>query len=203
MDKCLIVGAAGGSGSGKTTFCQRLVKYFGAENVSILGQDSYYIDQSDKFDHDGGSVNFDHPSSLDFDLLSKHLGLLKLGKSIDVPVYDFKTHKRLKQKNPFCAGKIIVVDGILILSQPDVFKHFDYSLFIDCPEELRYSRRLARDMKERGREEDGVKEQFYKQVKPMHDKFVEPSKDNANDVVNVDNFDAKCDEWFEFLSQKV
>jgi len=203
VKKTIIVGAAGGSGSGKTTFCKRLVEFFGTEHVSVLGQDSYYHDQSDKFDHDGGAVNFDHPSSLDFDLLSKHLEMLKKGEPVNVPIYDFATHKRLDKNNVLPPGKIIVVDGILILSQPHVFKHFDYSVYIDCPEDLRFSRRLARDVKERGREEQGVRDQFYKQVKPMHDEFVEPSKENANDIVNIDNFDDKCDHWFNFLSQQV
>jgi uridine kinase len=199
MINSIIIGAAGGSGSGKTTFCKRLLEHFGTEKVSILGQDSYYIDQSSKFDCDGGAVNFDHPSSLDFDLLSQHLKQIKSGEDINVPVYDFATHKRLEKENPLSPSRVIIVDGILILSQPNVFKHFDYSVFIDCPEDLRFSRRLNRDVKERGRQPEGVRDQFYKQVKPMHDLFVEPSKSNADDVVGVENFDKKCDEWVRII----
>jgi len=196
----LIVGVAGGSGSGKTTFASRLQERVGKENCSVLGQDSYYIDQSKKFDHDGGSVNFDHPHSLDFDLMGEHLQQLKSGHEIQVPIYDFATHSRSEKAISMKPSKIVFVDGILIFSQPQVVKHLDHMLYIDCPEDLRFSRRLNRDVKERGRTEEGVRNQFYKQVKPMHDEFVEPSKDKACDIVNVDNFDDKVEKWLEKIS---
>jgi uridine kinase len=196
----LIVGVAGGSGSGKTTFASRLQERVGSDNCCVLGQDSYYIDQSNKFDHDGGSVNFDHPNSLDFDLMAEHLQQLKSGHEIQVPIYDFATHTRSKESISMKPSKIVFVDGILIFSQPQVVKHLDHMLYIDCPEDLRFSRRLNRDVKERGRTEEGVTKQFYKQVKPMHDEFVEPSKDKACDVVNVENFDDKVDKWLETIS---
>lgn len=198
--RVLIVGVAGGSGSGKTTFASRLQERVGSENCTVLGQDSYYIDQSRKFDHDGGSVNFDHPDSLDFDLMAEHLQQLKSGKEIQVPIYDFATHTRSKETISMKPSKIVFVDGILIFSQPQVAKQLDHLLYIDCPEDLRFSRRLNRDVKERGRTPEGVKNQFYKQVKPMHDEFVEPSKHNACDIVNVEDFDDKIDKWLETIS---
>ncbi len=199
----IIIGVAGGSGSGKTTFASRLKERLGISNCSVLGQDSYYIDQSNRFDHDGGSVNFDHPESLDFDLMAKHLQLLKKGEDIAVPIYDFATHTRSSDTIYLTPKKIVFVDGILIFSQPQVVEHLDHKVFIDCPEDLRFSRRLNRDVVERGRTEEGVTNQFNKQVKPMHDLFVEPSKDYACDIVNVDNFDEKLEQWLNKIKASI
>jgi uridine kinase len=199
----IIIGVAGGSGSGKTTFATRLQERLGPENCSVLGQDSYYIDQSKKFDHDGGSVNFDHPESLDFKLMGEHLQSLKKGHDIDVPIYDFATHTRSPETVHLRPKKIVFVDGILIFSQPNIVENLDYKVFIDCPEDLRFSRRLNRDVVERGRTEEGVKNQIEKQVKPMHDLFVEPSKRQACDTVSVDNFDQKVEYWLEVLRSSI
>lgn len=182
MNKHFLLGVAGGSGSGKTFFAETLAKKIGPENCFVLYQDSYYIDQSSKFDHDGGSVNFDHPSALDFDLLAEHLSLLKKGSPINIPIYDFATHTRQEKTIYQESKKVIIVDGILILSQPHVREHFDESVFVHTPEDIRYQRRLLRDVRERGRTEEGVKNQFKNQVKPMHDEFVEPSKSHATIV---------------------
>lgn len=195
MSDVLIIGIAGGSGSGKTTFATNLRERIGKENSDVLGQDSYYIDQSNRFDHDGGSVNFDHPNSLEFSLMATHLKELKKGQCVEIPIYDFATHKRLSKTNRLNPHKIIFVDGILIFSQPEVVDCLDYKIFIDCEEDLRFNRRLTRDVAERGRTPEGVRAQFYSQVKPMHDEFVGPSKEVACDIVNVDNFDRKLDEW--------
>lgn len=186
--KPLIIGIAGGSGSGKTTFAKSLAEQLGPELCAILGQDSYYIDQSHRFDGDGGSVNFDHPDSLEFSLMAKHLHELKNNHSVEVPVYDFPTHKRLAKTINFVPKPIILVDGILIFSRPDVVLELDEAVFIDCEENLRYERRLKRDVEERGRTPLGVYKQFHNQVKPMHDQFVEPSKKVATTVVTPENF---------------
>ncbi len=178
-----IIGVAGGSGSGKTYFARELQKILGDEKCSILYQDNYYIDQSAKFDGDGGSVNFDHPSSLDFDLLAQGLRELKQGKSIKVPLYDFATHTRKIETIDCHPKKIILVDGILILDSSVVRAALDEAVFFDTPEELRFKRRLDRDVHERGRTPDGVKKQFELQVKPMHNQFVEPSKIFAQTIV--------------------
>lgn len=185
-----ILGVAGGSGSGKTFFAETLAKKLGPENAFVLYQDSYYIDQSEKFDHDGGAVNFDHPKSLDFTLLSEHLESLKSGSEIEIPIYDFATHKRLEKSIQQKSKKVIIVDGILILSQPEVRKFFDESIFVHTPENIRFQRRLTRDVQERGRTPSGVKAQFEAQVKPMHDRFVEPSKAHAGVVSSGTDMDA-------------
>lgn len=198
-----IVGVAGGSGSGKTTFARRLSELLGPDLCAIVGQDSYYIDQSDKFDQDGGSVNFDHPDSLEFSLMAKHLRDLKANHSIEIPIYDFPTHKRLAKTLQMNPRPIILVDGILILSQPEVVKALDEAVFIDCDENLRYERRLKRDVEERGRTPLGVFRQFHKQVKPMHDQFVEPSKQSATLVVNPDNFTKELNKLAMKLRTKV
>ncbi len=202
MNNILIIGIAGGSGSGKTTFAHRLANSLGDDLCTVIAQDSYYIDQSHLFDHDGGSVNFDHPDALDFALMAGHLNDLRCGKTIHVPVYDFASHKRVdaQQLDPV---QIIFVDGILIFSQPELLDHFDHKLYIDCPEDIRFQRRLHRDVNERGRTEQGVHDQFHKQVKPMHDQFVEPSKNHACDIVNIDNFDEKVSHWTNLINQKM
>lgn len=199
MSACTIIAIAGGSGSGKTTFARELQKELGDHNCGLIYQDSYYIDQSDKFDRDGGSVNFDHPDSLDFDLLAKHLGELKKGKAIDVPIYEFASHSRKVESILFPCRKIIIVDGILLLSQEVLRPLFDRSYFIDCPEDIRYERRLNRDVVERGRTPEGVKAQFDNQVKPMHDQFVETSRVHATRTVNQDDFG----DALEILAEKL
>ena len=178
-----ILGVAGGSGSGKTYFSKSLVGELGSDICEIVYQDNFYIDQSHRFDRDGGSVNFDHPESIEFSLLAKHLETLKSGKATEIPTDDFATHKRKKECIRVEPKKIIIVDGILIFHSEIVRKLFDDLIFFETPEDLRFERRLKRDVQERGRTPEGVKEQFYRQVKPMHDLYVEPSKVYAKTVV--------------------
>jgi uridine kinase len=188
MKTAFIIGVAGGSGSGKTTFAKKLFELLGSDKAVIIGQDSYYIDQSARFDGDGGSVNFDHPDAIEFSLLGEHLKKLKSGMDIEVPSYDFSTHKRIEAKTKIAPHEIIIVDGILILGQKSVRDQLDYAIFMDAPEEVRFERRLKRDVAERGRTGIGVYRQFYKQVKPMHDQFVETSKSFANKIVTTETF---------------
>lgn len=183
MDKIKIIGIAGGSGSGKTYFARALYNNIGPDHCALIYQDNFYIDQSSKFDYDGGSVNFDHPSALDFDLLAEKLKMLKTGQAADIPIYDFATHSRKNEPYIQESKKIILVDGILIFHPPQMREIFDEMIFFDTPQELRYQRRLDRDVKERGRTPDGVYQQFHRQVKPMHDQFVEPSKEFADYIV--------------------
>jgi uridine kinase len=198
--KPIIIGVAGGSGSGKSFFAHALQNELGLEKCALLYQDNYYIDQSDKFDHDGGAVNFDHPSSIDFPLLGKHLGELKNGHDIAVPLYDFATHTRKEETLGFPVKPVILVDGILILQQEVVRTHFDHCVFVDTPEELRFQRRLERDVNERGRTAEGVKAQFFNQVIPMHNEFVQPSMQFANHIItNQSEFDALLDKFNNIL----
>lgn len=182
-NKPFIVGVAGGSGSGKTYFARALRAALGADVCELVYQDNFYVDQSKRFDFDGGSVNFDHPDAIDFSLLALRLRELKAGFDVEIPIYDFKTHSRLGETLSVRAAPVVLVDGILIFHSPEVRALFDDLVFFDTPEELRFTRRLERDVKERGRTAEGVHNQFYKQVKPMHDEFVQPSMEFARSVV--------------------
>jgi uridine kinase len=197
-----LLGVAGGSGSGKTYFAKALQARLGQDICEIISQDNFYIDQSRRFDFDGGSVNFDHPDSIDFPLLTKQIGELKKGQEIQIPVYDFKTHSRMKETILIKPKPLIIIDGILILHHVPLRIIFDESIFFDTPENLRFQRRLERDIKERGREPEGVRNQFYKQVKPMHDQFVEPSKAFANSVIKeMGEFDSILNSYCHKLRQ--
>ncbi|WP_413557800.1 uridine kinase [Bdellovibrio sp. HCB209] len=178
-----IIGVAGGSGSGKTYFARELQNLLGKEHCSIIYQDNYYHDQSARFDGDGGSVNFDHPDSLDFPLLAEGLKVLKTGSHISVPIYDFVTHTRKIETLTAQPTRIVLVDGILILNSPEVRAQLDEAIFFDTPEFIRFERRLHRDVEERGRTAEGVRKQFDLQVRPMHNLFVEPSKAHAHRIV--------------------
>lgn len=184
MASAIIIGVAGGSGSGKTTFARLLQTHMGDHFCGMLSQDSYYKDQSQNFDKDGGKVNFDHPDSIEFSLLETHLKSLKSGEDILVPRYDFTTHRRLVEATYFPCRPVIIVDGILLLTQSEIRDQLDFSFFIETEEDLRFQRRLHRDVRERGRTPEGVKEQFYSQVKPMHDLFVQPTREQASRVIS-------------------
>lgn len=184
MSASVIIGVTGGSGSGKTTFARLIQTHLGDHFCGLISQDCYYRDQSQNFDKDGGKVNFDHPDSLEFSLLTKHLKSLKSGEDVLVPRYDFATHKRLVEATLFPSRPVIILDGILILTQSEIRDVLDFSFFIDAEEEVRFQRRLHRDVRERGRTPEGVKEQFYSQVKPMHDLFVEPCRELATNVIS-------------------
>ncbi len=191
-----IVGISGGSGSGKTYFARALKARLPDASCALIFQDNYYIDQSARFDFDGGSVNFDHPDSLDFPLLARHLVRLKAGQDIEIPIYDFATHRRLEETLPLPPKRIILVDGILIFHPSEVRALFDELVFFDTPEHLRFSRRLERDVSERGRTPKGVEAQFLRHVKPMHDQFVEPGKACADRVIrDVGECDAALDQF--------
>ena len=195
-----IIGVAGGSGSGKTYFARALVQALGSQLCEVVYQDNFYIDQSHRFDFDGGSVNFDHPESIDFECLSRCLMSLKDGQATEIPTYDFATHKRTPVTLSIQPKPFILVDGILIFHSEPVRTVFDDLIFFDTPEELRFQRRLDRDVKERGRTPEGVHNQFIAQVKPMHDLFVEPSKCHARTVVNDANgFNVALDNYTQRL----
>jgi uridine kinase len=198
-----IIGISGGSGSGKTTFARGLKLAFEAlpgriGQSGILAQDSYYIDQSHIFRGDGENVNFDHPDSLDFQLLAQHIVDLRVGRGIEVPSYDFPTHKRSPERIPFGPRPLVIVDGTLILSQPPIRELLDWSIFIETSEATRFDRRFKRDRVERGRQPDGIRKQFERQVKPMHDLFVEPSKAHATEILSGEtDFEVHLRRWAE------
>jgi uridine kinase len=188
----VLIGITGGSGSGKTTLAHLIQAWVQSKlnmDCELLSQDHYYIDQSKRFTGDGESVNFDHPDALDWFHLANHLEELKQGRSVEIPVYDFSTHKRSAETTLLGSSSVILVDGTLILSQPNIRKYFKEVLFVDTPEEIRYARRLNRDTHERGRTPEGVRKQFLNHVKPMHDLYVEPFKSLATQIVSgTDDF---------------
>ena len=198
-----IVGIAGGSCSGKTTFLKKLSQYFGPEKSTIIWQDNYYIDQSSKFDKDGGAVNFDHPSAIDFEYLADQLSLLKSGEKIACPTYDFATHTRTKKTISIEPRPIILVDGILIFHLERLRNLFDYRIYISAPEDIRYERRLHRDTSERGRTSKGVYDQFYGQVAPMHNEFVHPTKNFSHRVILQHEVEAAKSEIIDLLNEKI
>ena len=203
MSEVTIIGVGGGSCSGKTTFSKHLLEHFGTNICQVIWQDDYYIDQSHRFDKDGGAVNFDHPSAIDFDLLHDHLNELKNNRVIQCPTYDFATHTRTGVTKEVTPHPIILVDGILIFHQENLRNTFDYRYYISAPEDVRFERRLKRDTTERGRTAEGVHDQFYKQVAPMHNQFVSPTKEFAHRVITQETFSQEESQVIKELERKV
>lgn len=186
-NKSIIIGIAGGSGSGKTTLAQNIQKSLGADSSALICQDNYYIDVR-KLCPNGGLPDFDDPSSLEWLLLATHLETLKSGQSVHIPTYDFTRHYRLAETETIAPKSIILIEGILILSQPEIRKVLDHSLFIQCPRDLRLERRFRRDVSERGRTEQSVFEQFYENVEPSQMRWVDPSARYAERVLTQDQY---------------
>lgn len=182
-DKPLILGVAGGSGSGKTTVVSKIIASIGEDQVLLLQHDSYYRDLSHIDLTERKKQNFDHPSSLETELMIRHLDALKNGYQIELPVYDFVAHTRSEKTIPTTPKKIILVDGILIFAEPNLRKQMDIKIFVDTDDDVRLLRRLKRDITERGRDLEGVLHQYEKFVRPMHLEFVEPSKRYADIII--------------------
>jgi uridine kinase len=179
----LIVGIAGGSGSGKTTLANSIIQRLGTEFIDYLPYDAYYRDLSNLSADQRDRINFDHPDSLETELLVRHIHQLISGESIDLPIYDFATHLRNKNSIQIQPKPIILVDGILIFYKPDLRGIFDLKLFVDSDADIRFIRRLQRDICERGRSIDSVIHQYLTTVRPMHEKFVEPTKQYADIII--------------------
>ena len=182
------MGICGGSGSGKTTLAERIVARIranrGHEAAATLSFDAYYHDQLHLPLAQRRAVNYDHPSSLDGDLLAAHLSDLRAGRDVAVPVYDFAGYRRTGELRLLPATDVVVVEGILLFSFPEVWDQLDYTVFRRCPESVRFDRRLRRDMVERGRTRESVLSQLTATVKPMHDQFVEPHAARAHAVTD-------------------
>lgn len=183
MKNGILIGIAGGSGSGKTLVSQRLYKELGSEKIIIIQQDSYYKDLSHLDFEERKKQNFDHPNALDDELLILHLKDLLNGKYIDLPIYDFTLHTRKKETKRIGKQIIIVLEGILVLHNPKLRELMDIKVYVDTDDDIRFIRRLKRDIKERGRTLDSVIEQYEKSVRPMHLQFVEPSKRYADIII--------------------
>jgi len=173
---------SGASGSGKTTFCKELIKQCD-EEILYISQDSYYKDLTHLTPYERSLQNFDHPHSLDFDLLEQHILKLKNGEIINQPIYDFNTHARLKSSNEVHPLKIILVEGTLVLSQEKIRLLCDLSIYVENDEASNLERRILRDIKERGRTRESVLKQYQSTVKPMFDLFIVPSKLFADRII--------------------
>lgn len=179
----LVIGIAGGSGSGKTTVSQTILQRAGAQRVAYIQHDSYYKDLSDLAPAQRATTNFDHPNSLETDLMVEHVRQLRAGQSVEVPSYDFTTHTRRKETERVDPRPIVLVEGILLFTDPRMRKLCDLKLFVDTDADIRFIRRLERDLEERGRTTASVIQQYQATVRPMHLEFVEPSKRYADLII--------------------
>lgn len=180
MEKVTIIGVAGGTGSGKTTFAKRLLKMLDEHDAAIISHDYYYKDHSDLTFEERALLNYDHPNAFETQRLIEDLIKLKAGENVYIPRYSFEEHKRLPEYVLQEPKKIIIVEGILIFENKDLRDLMDMKLFVDADSDIRFIRRLLRDVKKRGRDLNSVVNQYTQTVKPMHDAFVEPSKKFAD-----------------------
>jgi len=187
-DSPLVIGIAGGSGSGKTTVAQEILQRVGPDRIAYIQHDSYYKDLTGLPPAQRAEVNFDHPNSLETELLIAHVEQLKSGQQIDVPIYDFSKHSRTDETFTVAPHGVIVVEGILIFVEAALRALFDVKLFVDTDADIRLIRRLQRDITERGRTVESVIKQYQSTVRPMHLEFVEPSKRYADVIIPEGGF---------------
>ena len=198
----MIIGICGGTGSGKTTVANRILESVSASEVAFIQQDLYYRNLKDMPLDYRNQANFDHPDALDNELLINHLKKLRAGEPVELPIYDFRTHTRLPDTTRINPKPIVIVEGILIFAEPRLLEQMDIKVFVDTPDDIRFIRRLRRDIAERGRTLDSVIEQYLATVRPMHMQFVEPSKryadviipEGGHNVVSIDLLSGKIRE---------
>ena len=179
----LIIGITGGTGCGKTTVVNQIVNELSAEDVTVISQDAYYKDLSHLTFEQRTQINFDHPNSIDFDLLKEHLLALKAGKTIDTPTYSFVEHNRTKETVLVKPTNVVIVEGILIFSHPDIRDLFNIKIFVHADSDERLIRRIKRDITERGRDVEEVLNRYQNTLKPMHMQFIEPMKEFADIII--------------------
>ena len=179
----LVIGIAGGTGSGKTTVVNQIIQELPEGEVCVISQDSYYKDTCHLPFDERTKINFDHPKAIDFDLLVAHLKELKKGNAIEQPIYSFVEHNRTKETITMFPKKVIIVEGILILTHTDIRELFDIKLYVHADSDERLIRRLRRDMSERGRDLDEVLSRYKNTLKPMHQQFIEPTKEFADIII--------------------
>ncbi len=179
----ILIGIAGGTGSGKTTLADKVVDSFGSDEVSILRHDSYYKRHDNMTYEERSLLNYDHPDAFDTELLCAHIRTLKEGKPIQMPVYDYTVHNRSDKTVQVHPAPVIVLEGILIFAEAELCELMDIRVFVDTDADVRILRRIVRDVKERGRSLDSVISQYLTTVKPMHEQFVEPSKRRADIII--------------------
>ena len=186
--KTIVIGVAGGTGSGKTTVSHRILEQVGAENVAYVQHDSYYRDRSHLSPEERALVNFDHPDALETALFAEHVRSLIAGAIVQIPMYDFRTHTRRSRTMQLVPRLVVLLEGILILADKDLRDLMDIRVFVDTDADTRFIRRLRRDIEERGRTMDSVIRQYEATVKPMHLEFVEPSKRYADVIIPEGGF---------------
>jgi uridine kinase len=183
LSRPLLIGVAGGTGSGKSTVARKIADGLPPDSVAVIDHDSYYRDRSDLPYEARAKLNYDHPDALDNDLLVEHLEHLRDGRGVDVPIYDFKTHGRQTDRRRVEPPRILIVEGILVFVEERVRRLLDVKIFVDTDADIRVFRRIRRDLEQRGRSFQQVREQYYATVRPMHLQFVEPSKRWADLIV--------------------
>jgi uridine kinase len=181
--KPLVIGIAGGTGAGKTTIARTVVSELGGGAVTLIEHDHYYRDRSDLDPDLRTQLNYDHPDSLENELLAAHIDALCRGEKADRPNYDFVNHRRTNQTTTLAPTRVIVVEGILIFAEPILRERFDVKIFVDTPADIRLLRRIRRDMERRGRSFEDIRRQYVKTVRPMHEAFVEPSRRYADVII--------------------
>ncbi|MDF0715781.1 uridine kinase [Muricauda sp. 334s03] len=179
----LILGIAGGTGCGKTTVVNQIVEQLPTDEVGVISQDSYYNDLSHMSREERAKINFDHPNSIDFDLLIEHIDQLREGNTVETPIYSFVEETRMKETVPTTPRKVMIVEGILVLSNPKLRDMFDIKIFVHADSDERLIRRLQRDTQERGHDLNKVLTRYQTAVKPMHLQFIEPSKEFADIII--------------------
>lgn len=188
MREHLIIGIAGGTGSGKTTVAMEIGHLLAGESVVRIGQDSYYLDRSELSPEERAKINYDHPDAFDNAFLVEHLEELKRGKAIEAPIYNFVTHTRSPETARIEPAKVIILEGIMALVDPLLRQQMDIKLFVDTPDDVRFIRRLSRDVKDRGRSMQSVIDQWLEVVRVMHQEFIEPSKHFADLIIPEGGF---------------
>lgn len=183
MSRPLVVGIAGGTGSGKTTVAHKLAAAMPVERCVTIDHDAYYRDQSHLPLEERAKTNFDHPAALESTLLAEHLRELRAGKPVDIPIYDFATHSRTKETRRVLPAALIIVEGILVFAEAQVREQMDIKIFVDTDADIRLMRRIRRDLESRGRTFDSIRNQYYATVRPMHIEYVEPTKRWADLIV--------------------
>lgn len=183
MSRPILIGIAGGTGSGKSTVAMEMYKGLPAEKIAVIEQDSYYKEQSNISFEERIKTNYDHPDAFDTDLLIKHLKMLINGEAVDKPIYDFEIHNRKKETVRVEPKDIIILEGILVLVEKEIRDLLDIKIFVDTDADVRIIRRIQRDIKERGRTLDSVINQYMNVVRPMHLQFVEPTKRYADIII--------------------
>ena len=184
----LIIGIAGGTGSGKTTVVNQILNELPTEEVTVISQDSYYLAHDNLTYEERSKINFDHPRAIDFDLMVTHLAQLKKGDAIEQPIYSFVTHNRTKDSLITHPRKVLIVEGILIFTHKELRDMLDIKIFVHADSDERLIRRLRRDIKERGRDIDEVLQRYQQTLKPMHEQFIEPSKMYADIIIPNDRY---------------